>query len=684
MWIIRLLMTGVSRKFVLAHFLYRKPRFCLLLAVMLLASACGANLAGEPEVVATLRPPSQEEIAAATDVALQSGEGEDIGYPLTPPSLLRGAEIFADRCAACHGIEGRGDGPLFESGQLTVQPPDFTDPETAHNQSPQEWFATITNGRIENFMPPWGNELNEADRWAVAMYTYTLAYEPNEMRAGEQLYTLSCAECHGESGRGDGPRASEINRPVNDLTQQSTIVTLSDATIVNLAAEGIGESMPAFGASLGEEGLRTVAQYIRSLALDEPELIRNRVRGQPIVTEEPVAPDATAAPEQTSQAAASGDAQSETITVVGRVVNGTAGSSVPDDLVVTLHQFDADFTDTTLDVMTDADGSFRFDDITLDANTQYVVETTYRERTFLSDIFPGDTFAEAANDLTLTIYELTEDPAVITMTNLITQIDAVGDGLQILQIVEFENSSDRVFTSTTSAGAGRFASVSLQLPPGSVVLGFPGSTESRFVVLEEPAAVIDTFPLVPGEPHGFQVVYFLPYDGGAIIDQALGYRFDGEAQVFVNPSSVELISEQLPHTGTEQGAQVNYERYAAMLTLPAGEVLRYELRGDAGDAATGVVSSSGRVEGGSLLPIVVVLLVGSGLFVGAIVYLRRAGTGETKKGRTTDQLIDALVQQIAELDDEHERGDINHDVYQRRRQQLKSRLAELMGEGEES
>jgi hypothetical protein len=45
-----------------------------------------------------------------------------------------------------------------------------------------------------------------------------------------------------------------------------------------------------------------------------------------------------------------------------------------------------------------------------------------------------------------------------------------------------------------------------------------------------------------------------------------------------------------------------------------------------------------------------------------------------------NRLIDALTRQIAELDDSHDRGQINHDVYQRQRQQLKARLAELMGE----
>jgi len=44
----------------------------------------------------------------------------------------------------------------------------------------------------------------------------------------------------------------------------------------------------------------------------------------------------------------------------------------------------------------------------------------------------------------------------------------------------------------------------------------------------------------------------------------------------------------------------------------------------------------------------------------------------------TDQVINGLVKQIAELDSQHEQGQINHDLYQRRRSALKARLAQLM------
>ena len=33
--------------------------------------------------------------------------------PATPEEVARGAQAFARECAACHGAEGRGDGPAL-------------------------------------------------------------------------------------------------------------------------------------------------------------------------------------------------------------------------------------------------------------------------------------------------------------------------------------------------------------------------------------------------------------------------------------------------------------------------------------------------------------------------------------------------------------------------------------------
>jgi len=129
----------------------------VLLALIL--SSCG-GLAGEPVIVATM--------PAATVSASQP-----ISLPQTAPDLAQGASVYAANCTRCHGATGKGDGELVQSGQVTGVP-DFTDPATAQNATPGEWYEIITNGRLDKLMPPWGDKLSDGERWSVANYVYSL------------------------------------------------------------------------------------------------------------------------------------------------------------------------------------------------------------------------------------------------------------------------------------------------------------------------------------------------------------------------------------------------------------------------------------------------------------------------------------------------------------------------------
>jgi len=68
------------------------------------------------------------------------------------------------------------------------------------------------------------------------------------------------------------------------------------------------------------------------------------------------------------------------------------------------------------------------------------------------------------------------------------------------------------------------------------------------------------------------------------------------------------------------------------------------------------------------------LLIG----VGGFLFLMRQGVRDTPQAA-----IDDLLEQIAALDDRHDRGEIDPDEYRQVRARLKTRLARLMREQEE-
>ena len=150
---------------------------CLIWLVVLCACS---GLGGEPDIVATFAPqPAAEK--SATDGDWQ-------------PDIASGQQVFADNCGDCHGFNGDGQGELVLAGSVSA-PVDMTDLAVTRAKSPLEWFTIISEGKIENLMPPWQTALSDQERWDVAMYSYSLAYDVELLALGEQLWKDRCGAC---------------------------------------------------------------------------------------------------------------------------------------------------------------------------------------------------------------------------------------------------------------------------------------------------------------------------------------------------------------------------------------------------------------------------------------------------------------------------------------------------------
>ena len=95
-------------------------------------------------------------------------------------TLARGQEIYAARCAVCHGRDGAGDGPA--AAGLALKPPSLRDAAMAAQMTDAYWFWRVSEGNeAEPFrsqgsaMPAWRRELSVADRWAVVAYQHSLS-----------------------------------------------------------------------------------------------------------------------------------------------------------------------------------------------------------------------------------------------------------------------------------------------------------------------------------------------------------------------------------------------------------------------------------------------------------------------------------------------------------------------------
>jgi mono/diheme cytochrome c family protein len=200
------------------------------------------------------RPSSQPETAPSLILARDN--------PKRLEQVERGAELFKQNCAGCHGTTGRGDGLV---AQVLLRKPKNL---TATRFSVNFLIQVLWNGKRGTAMPSW-RALAQTNLEALAAYTLTL-HQPAEaeqpstenLKHGNQLFQKNCAQCHGELGDGKGPAAANLlPGPANFKFKRPDF-----DYIVAVLNEGIpGTAMPSWKNQISEPDLQALARFVRSL-----------------------------------------------------------------------------------------------------------------------------------------------------------------------------------------------------------------------------------------------------------------------------------------------------------------------------------------------------------------------------------------------------------------------------------
>ncbi len=155
--------------------------FILLFIVAIPLSAC-QQAGSRPPAEATQESPETE---AETQPMMGPGSGMMARHHAAVPaeysglknpvaadddSLARGAEIYANQCATCHGDEGLGDGP----GGASLDPPPAPLAHTGRMLADDYLFWRISEGGamapFNSAMPAWKASLEETERWDLINY----------------------------------------------------------------------------------------------------------------------------------------------------------------------------------------------------------------------------------------------------------------------------------------------------------------------------------------------------------------------------------------------------------------------------------------------------------------------------------------------------------------------------------
>ena len=105
----------------------------------------------------------------------------------------------------------------------------------------------------------------------VGLFAGGLAWVLNDPRPpagasrGERLYVSFCAGCHGLDGRGSWRAALFLIRP-GDLTGSTDQPDQYVFDVIKHGGAAIGRpGMPAFGAQLSDDDIRTLVAYLKTL-----------------------------------------------------------------------------------------------------------------------------------------------------------------------------------------------------------------------------------------------------------------------------------------------------------------------------------------------------------------------------------------------------------------------------------
>ncbi|MEW5958043.1 MAG: c-type cytochrome [Chloroflexota bacterium] len=555
--------------------------------------------------------------------------------PDAPPSVAGGRSLWTQNCQPCHGPTGKGDGPTAAS--IPNPLPDFSVTGAGRQFVPADYFDVIKNGRMDTMMPPWGSRLSDAEIWDAVAYVWSLSTSSAALAAGETIYQNQCAGCHGQDGAGQTPEMK--NSPI-DFTDLATMTQQSQVDLQ--AGFPTAEAHTELVASLSAAELGQVLDYVRTFSFD------------------------LAAPKGTG-------------VLSGQVINGTTNEPV-ENTPVTLHMFQGNSEINTLTTQADSSGRYTFENLPTEHSILFMVEGAYQDVTYLSPD-PANFAPDSANTtLDLRVYDPTPNADAISITQLHYLLAFTPNAVNAVQIFVLGNDGNQTYVGQNGQ------TLSFALPEGATDVAFQNDPDgTRFIPTGD--GYTDTAPVVPGQEGSSIVVsYNLPYNADTLSINLPLPADTADLNILMSDQGATLTSDQVQFV---QKRQVQGSEFSIFNggSLAKGETLSLKLTGlnslsfEAASAPGGATAATPPVNQ-DLLRWLVLGLGGLAIIGVGIAYplFRPQLTHQTGVQNESDPELyrHKLLLLLARLDQAHEAGELEAEVYRRARAKYKTRLARLM------
>ncbi len=224
--------------------------------------------------------------------------------PWSKASAEQGGRLFRSLCVGCHGE--KGDGRSAVAPWMVPAPRDLVRADYRLRSTPSgalptrdDLLRTLRQGLPATPMPAWAPLLDDGELRSLVVYVMGLSprfeaetgasadqildvaalspppVTPELVARGRVLYgEMKCGDCHGATGRGDGPSASGLKTSdgqpsrVFDFTGGVYKSGSERADLYRTFSTGMdGTPMPSYAASLPDEADRwALAAYCGSLS----------------------------------------------------------------------------------------------------------------------------------------------------------------------------------------------------------------------------------------------------------------------------------------------------------------------------------------------------------------------------------------------------------------------------------
>jgi hypothetical protein len=385
---------------------------------------------------------------------------------------------------------------------------------------------------------------------------------------------------------------------------------------------------------------------------------------QALVTSTPQPTSTLSAPTstpQTDELPLATPVEAATGEIFGLITNGTSGGDVPEGLTVTLYGVEDQMVVLELEGETGTGGEFAFEDIEIAPGRLFVIVAEHQGVSYFTSTASMPA-GQVALELPLTVYDTTQDPALVSVEQLHIIFDFNSPGAaSVLEVLVISNAGDRTYAPSEGG-------LEIILPEGASALRFQeGGMGDRYQLTER--GFYSLAPVRPGIGSSEMLFIFdLPYERRLDFMQPMTIQTLA-IDVLLPEEGPSVRDENLIDNGVRQMSTGNLRTYSAG-PIASGEALEFRISGrmPGAEGEAALTPLMGLVIGGAVLGIV---LIGLGLW-----WYRFGGRPSPAE---LDDEADVL-REIAELDDEHAAGKISETEYRRRREALKQRALEFMQE----